>query len=1837
MAQLLHQHPHQHSTPRAPGTHIRLQRQMLLPLLQGTCIRFFLDRMGRNLLPWRLAFIWKSGFSDHLRRPHSGIGRLVLLPQDSIDWMTAIIAAWDDLLDPTLPWSCHIVETHVGAGDPDAVAQLILVQNPQPDHVSVLTTVYGGEVCADDAVLMCYTLPCSQPHQHLMLLLAQGLYRGQQSNGLRTWWRDLDITDIPQLELQHGAALTVCAQTSSSVQFDGGNTNAAHDDATSMLQHHHTIRTQIQLERLVPVPAPSVWVEIDCQRLDFLRNQLRSFPPIQPMFDRAFCDWHSSTSEALGDISDWSDDIPVGFTFYTDGSSHRGSGQAAAAVVLVVTTADGPRWGGFATTSCLGSPSAPRAEATALMLAIRWCIQLSAKYKGMKPWYEFAFDCQHVAGIAQGRQGGDHNCDLHLPMRALLHWIESDLSTAFTWTHLRSHQGHPWNEAADALCKHTLDHAATLFDLAEFHQQCTFDGNDLHMIQWLWLFERSLQGCPDAPPLVHLRWRLDIAQPLTSEPHAAIHPAMKRRDLQPDGPREMVHLDLQVGTANVLTLYPEQDYASQYMGARAESLARQFHDCNLQIIGLQETRSRLDGHTMLDNFHVLSAPAQKRGHGGVQLWVKRTLHDEKLRLDIEQSHLFILHASSRRLVVRLACGGLRLILIVLHAPTDDDEATLSKFWTATSAAIPQAYLSWKCIVLADANSRLGSSNTEAVGDYQATTENEKGLHFHRWLLERSLFLPQTFAEHHHGEGMTWTHSTGTKARLDYVACSEALRSTQLSTWIDERIDLSLRREDHACVRALVPIDFHHVALPRKRPHFTVTEVAPHPTWATDVHTHAAVLQSLWQQPMQPNKVMRKKHLSADTIKLIAAKRFHRHQLGKIRRYRRQAVLRQIFDSWRSQHPCDVHFQPWLRHCDRLEAVHGAHFADLSPRVVIAARQDDIDFYESLADQAGSESFRGSRRLWAAIRHVLPRWRSKQNSNLRCVGPTTEDKIHHYNLLEAGETTTYPDLLHDCWRNQQHNMHDAPLEVPLHDLPTRAAIENHCARLKIQKAPGLDQISPEALRQHGVDHAPALTLLLMKIWLTGAEPVQFKGGLIHTISKKQKSNRIADMRGIALLDGIAKLSHAMLRQQYIPHLSLRSAPLQLGGFAHQSTLFATQYLRACAHHASNKHLSSCVLFLDIKSAFHSMIREIVFDMGTALPQRLQTVLEQAGCSVPEIQQRCDGKPKLHGVPLTTARLLSEAHRYTWFTIASSDEIHHTHRGSRPGSPLADAAYNGLMVEVIQEIHTFLQKLPHIQDAWRVMGLGMPVVAWIDDLAIPVVTTTANTLVETVQEILEEVVRIGKTFGLILNMHAKKTEAVIAFRGDGAQAQRQLWFGERQGAIHVLNTEQVLRCVPRYEHLGTMFSADGTIAAELHHRLTKAIAAHHQVRRPILANKHIDSGTRLKLLEGLVAPVLFYGAGSWPLLSHRQITKIHGQYMKWIRSIIANGCWTSGMLSDQQVLLLWRLPSVSLRLAKMRLLHAFHFINDCPQAIVDVVTATEKHQASWIPALRHALCWLQTMDPALFGWDPRNAPLPDLFEWLSTHRADSPRLVRRLYSRALQQGFVVGRVVQAHWKLKACLQQSPSSSLPSSQIDVLISTFVCRRCASKFGTLHQLQVHLWLAHEEISEERSMMTSTTCNACNVCFWSSQRLQQHLRHSRRHVNGCYEKLTWRSAPSLTAPDIDEMPRQERFHRQPAMRVASVQSSCEVQLCSREAADQVWQTRWKEEGLPENIEMDWTRQLFKQFDVNDQRCLPNQRCEPKLSTMSSFGSLVWRLTLLMRLHQRRLANGHYVYGSSIM
>eukprot|EP00435_Cladocopium_sp_Y103_P064020 s1283_g25.t1 len=494
----------------------------------------------------------------------------------------------------------------------------------------------------------------------------------------------------------------------------------------------------------------------------------------------------------------------------------------------------------------------------------------------------------------------------------------------------------------------------------------------------------------------------------------------------------------------------------------------------------------------------------------------------------------------------------------------------------------------------------------------------------------------------------------------------------------------------------------------------------------------------------------------------------------------------------------------------------------------------------------------------------------------------------------------------------------------------------------------------------------------------------------------------------------------------------------------------------------------------------------------------------------------------------------------------------------------------MTILIQELQQAISQHHHVHDACVRLQLTFPLVAWVDDVAIPLVTSRADQLGDLALWALQETVRISASFGLQLNLQPQKTEAVVAFRGADAPRYRQACYDEAHGHLCSPAGDLRLRCVPCYEHLGTFFVAEGKIGAELQHRVSRATQAHHQVRRAVLHNRHISCATRLKLFEALIMPILLHGAGNWPLLNHPQLTRLHGLYLKWLRSIIGNGFWAADMVNDQLLLFQWGLPTITLRLAKLRLLFAFYWERDCPLPIVDVVTAASSAGQSWFVALRHSLTWLRSMDADSVPWDPQIASVECIMAWLRAHREDGPRLVRRSYKRALRHGRLMGRVIAAHCDLHRCFGPM---ELCADRVHVSLGSdglqHECRVCAKSFSSLTALHTHQWLAHEIISEERQMMSSTTCDACHQCFWTSQRLQQHLRYSRRHRGGCYERLTWWKAPHVSVPDIEVTCHQHRFHRRPAVHVSTACTADEIAVNSREAALDILQRHWNEADLP--------------------------------------------------------------------
>ena len=225
------------------------------------------------------------------------------------------------------------------------------------------------------------------------------------------------------------------------------------------------------------------------------------------------------------------------------------------------------------------------------------------------------------------------------------------------------------------------------------------------------------------------------------------------------------------------------------------------------------------------------------------------------------------------------------------------------------------------------------------------------------------------------------------------------------------------------------------------------------------------------------------------------------------------------------------------------------------------------------------------------------------------------------------------------------------------------------RIKTNKASGLDSVAPLVLQQACQQYSSLLHQFMMKVWILGAEPLQGKGGLLHPIAKKEASQRIDGMRGIMLIDGIGKLIHSHLRGQFLPALEAMRQPLQLGGFARRSTLFATMYARAFAQLAAQHTMSSAIIFVDIRSAFHSLVRQFVFGGDGRLHPKLQRVLEEHGIDLTALQARVDHTTSLDSDLLTqhAARLLRDGHRHTWYALGASEEVHQTERGSRPGSP------------------------------------------------------------------------------------------------------------------------------------------------------------------------------------------------------------------------------------------------------------------------------------------------------------------------------------------------------------------------------------------------------------------------------------------------------------------------------------------------------------------------------------------------------------------------------------------
>eukprot|EP00435_Cladocopium_sp_Y103_P062615 s141_g24.t1 len=1058
-------------------------------------------------------------------------------------------------------------------------------------------------------------------------------------------------------------------------------------------------RTPLNLESLIDSP-PRVLVDFSpvhrlldtIHQLDF--HFLQAIP--------AHLELHPATSEALATLCSIRSSPPVAFHFYTDGSkiSH---GAVGAGVVLLIEYAHGQAIGGtLSKTICLDG-HAGMGENGAVIWALLWAVQLSTWHWhqfGLVPLhFYFHFDAINAGFLAGGYFRTTQFPQHRVLMRSLAQLLQVRHGQPFLhWHHVKAHSGNPWNELADTLARQA-SLQATHVDLDCPWQAWLTNSTTMTALQWLWYLELMLSGSHWAAP--YHDGFLDCPLLPIPQPHCAPDPQTASSEYASASVPSQNHVQLciTIATANVLTL--QQSLPSgQPTITRQAILMRQFHERQCIIVGLQETRHK---HLVgLNNsyYHIFGHAATPQGTDGTQLWVSNSLPIGPEGMCIRKDHLRLVAAHPDYVIVKISMPLWRCVVITGRAPHSGRPYSEAKhFWTTISEVLQRKAAGWPVIFCGDANAHVGASNTIAIGPLAPQQENQAGQLFHEWLLKHNLFLPATFAEFHPGaDHTTFVSADETRTtRIDYVALPMLHKTDKIHSEVAVDIDISLSRRDHHAVLCRLSFwtspltapatkgptkwDSHHLqhTLAQEATHHQLHDLLVPPPWHLDPHQSAHWLACTTTTALthvaQPRQLWkRKSHVTQDTWDLVTAKKSCFRQLRALQRTGRYTVLHACFQLWRStgttvQTALIQDLPGWLRLHHHALAQTMHKLRLLSLQVGNAIRQDDAAYYQQLAAQSSQTyTVEGLTGIWKHLRALLPKNRHKFNQPTYDLGPSLQ---LHFQDLEAGVSTTKATLFSQCVSRNNDELRTKPMIsfLELSELPTLVEIEDHCLRQRPHKATGPDAIPSTLCRSGAAVLAPAVHALVCKTMLCGVEAFEHKGG----------------------------------------------------------------------HLCKAAQLTTSVLFLDLRSAFHHMLRELIFTTTAGLTQQeLLTIFDSNHFDIEALSHKLDMlcASDVRDMPPGLRQLLHDVHQHTWFQLrdpaAQDHQCTHTRRGTRPGSPIADIGFNLLMADLLQDLHQDLLSLDSYVEGSDPMGIYVPPIAWMDDVAIPLTTTTPAAMVPLLQQ-------------------------------------------------------------------------------------------------------------------------------------------------------------------------------------------------------------------------------------------------------------------------------------------------------------------------------------------------------------------------------------------------------------------------------------------------------------------------------------------------------------------------
>lgn len=305
---------------------------------------------------------------------------------------------------------------------------------------------------------------------------------------------------------------------------------------------------------------------------------------------------------------------------------------------------------------------------------------------------------------------------------------------------------------------------------------------------------------------------------------------------------------------------------------------------------------------------------------------------------------------------------------------------------------------------------------------------------------------------------------------------------------------------------------------------------------------------------------------------------------------------------------------------------------------------------------------------------------------------------HFAAIEHSCVVDMEAIKNYAARQQQQTIAE---DFSLEETPALNEFEQSIRQLSWRKAPGFDGLGAEVWQSDVAANRKHLFALFLKATARRYLPIQYRGGYLIPLYKNRGStSQPASFRGILLQNTAAKIFAKTWRRNLAYGLSNVAAPLQLGCRKGLGVSGAHLPLRLHLDSCASRGESAAILFLDLKAAYYSVVKEMYSSVGNsscerflaALLRRLQLPDEALDDFVQLVSTTCLLDDANIGATLQA--MVRSTLEQSWYQIPNSPDVYAPSTGSRPGDPLADVLFSYAMADVLTEVYTALAGSPDI---------------------------------------------------------------------------------------------------------------------------------------------------------------------------------------------------------------------------------------------------------------------------------------------------------------------------------------------------------------------------------------------------------------------------------------------------------------------------------------------------------------------------------------------------------------